>query len=94
MPDLSEGYIGSLHLDVPEPAMRPELSSKIRPGLPGTVPDATGNPGAPAAAGPSVRPPAPASRADAARAKLAGFGLSEADASAAVAWTRFEAKAE
>lgn len=88
LPDLCEVYIGFLHVDFPEPAMRPEPPSKTKPGLPGTVPDAAGNAGAPATNGPPVRPLAPASRADAARAKLAELRLSEADAADAVAWVR------
>ncbi len=72
--------------------MRPEPSSKTKPGLPETIPDAAGNAGAPATNGPSARPPAPASRADAARAKLAELRLSEADAADAVAWARSEAR--
>ena len=93
LPDFCEGYIGSLHLDFPEPAMRPEPPSKTKPDLPGTISDAAGNAGASAKNGPSARPPAPASRADAVRAKLAGLRLSEADAADAVAWARSEAKA-
>ena len=88
LPDLCEVYIGFLHVDFPEPAMRPEPPSKIKPGLPGTVPDAAGNAGPTETKGPSARPPAPASRADAARAKLAKLRLSEADLADAVAWVR------
>lgn len=88
LPEFFEGYIGSLHLDFPEPAMRPEPPSKMKPDLPGTVPDAAGSAGAPATNGPPVRPPAPASRADAARAKLAELRLSEADVEDAVSWAR------
>ena len=94
LPGFCRGYIGSLHLDFPEPAMRPEPPSKMKPDLPGTVPDAAGSAGAPATNGPPVRPPAPTSRADAARAKLAELRLSEADVEDAVAWARSEAKAE
>lgn len=88
LPDFCEGYIGPLHLDFPEPAMRPEPPSKTKPSRSGTVPDAAGNAGAPAPNGPSDRPPIPASRADTARAKLAELALSEADAADAVAWAR------
>ena len=68
--------------------MRPEPPSKIKPGLPKTAPDAAGNAGTTGTKGPSVRPPAPASRADAARAKSAELGLSEADVADAIAWAR------
>ena len=88
LPGFCEGYIGSLYVHFPEPAMRPEPPPKIKPGLPGTVPDTAGNPGAPATAGPVVRSSAPVSRADAARAKFAELRLSEADVEDAVSWAR------
>lgn len=88
LPDSCKGYIGSLHLDFPEPVMRPEPPSKIKPGLPETAPDAAGNAGASAKNGPSARPPAPATRADVVRAKLAELDLTEADVADAIAWAR------
>ena len=89
LPYFCQGYIRSLYVPFPEPAMRPEPPSKIKPGLPGTAPGAAGNAGAPATKDPVVRPPAPASRSDAARAKLAELRLSEAEVGAAVAWARY-----